>query len=130
MHYPLLDAFWTMLLFFLWIMWLFLLFRVVLDIFRNHQTSGWSKAGWLIVVIVLPYLGVFFYVIIHGTDMGQRDLARAEHQQQVFHDHVRQAAAPSGGASHADQLSRLADLKDRGAITDTEFQQAKAKILA
>ncbi|MFC1400826.1 MULTISPECIES: SHOCT domain-containing protein [Streptacidiphilus] len=131
-NYPLLDAFWTMLWFFLWIMWLFLLFRIIGDIFRNHETSGWSKAAWLILVIVLPFLGVLVYVIIHGGDMSRRDLAQAQRQQEAFQDYVRQAAGTGStpGAGNADELTKLVALKEQGALTEAEFQQAKAKILA
>ncbi|QMU69511.1 SHOCT domain-containing protein [Streptacidiphilus sp. P02-A3a] len=129
MNYPLLDVFWTMLEFFLWIMWFFLLFRVIGDIFRNHESSGWNKALWLVLVLILPFLGVLIYVIVHGGDMGRRSVARAEQQQRAFQDYVRQAAGPSGGGS-VDELARLAELKDKGALTEAEYQQAKAKILA
>ncbi len=129
MNYPLLDVFWTMLEFFLWIMWFFLLFRVIGDIFRNHESSGWNKALWLILVLILPFLGVLIYVIVHGSDMGRRSVARAEQQQRAFQDYVRQAAGPSGGSS-VDELARLAELKEKGALTEAEYQQAKAKILA
>jgi hypothetical protein len=128
MRYPLLSVFWTMLEFFVFIVWLFLLFKIIGDIFRTHDSSGWTKAAWLILVIILPFLGVFLYVIIHGKDMSERDLARAQQQDKEFQASVRQAAGPSG--SNVDELSKLADLKEKGAITDPEFQQAKAKILA
>ncbi|MEY9963796.1 hypothetical protein ABIA33_001830 [Streptacidiphilus sp. MAP12-16] len=130
MNYPLLSVFWTMLEFFLWIVWLFLLFKIIMDIFRNHDSSGWSKAAWLILIIVVPFLGVLVYVIVHGRDMGQRDLAQAQQQDKAFQAYVRQAAGPSGSGSHVDELAKLADLKEKGAITDAEFQQAKAKVLA
>jgi len=129
MNYPLLDVFWTMLEFFIWIMWFFLLFRVIGDIFRNHESSGWNKALWLILVLLLPFLGVFIYVIVHGSDMSRRSMARAEEQQHAFQEYMRNAAGPSGGGS-ADELAKLAELKDKGAITEAEYQQAKAKILA
>jgi hypothetical protein len=129
MNYPLLDVFWTMLEFFIWIMWFFLLFRVIGDIFRNHESSGWNKALWLILVLLLPFLGVFIYVIVHGSDMSRRSMARAEEQQHAFQDYMRKTVGPSGGGS-ADELAKLAELKDKGAITEAEYQQAKAKILA
>jgi len=129
MNYPLLDVFWTMLEFFIWIMWFFLLFRVIGDIFRNHESSGWNKTLWLILVLLVPFLGVFIYVIVHGSDMSRRSMARAEEQQHAFQEYVRNTAGPSGGGS-ADELAKLAELKDKGAITEAEYQQAKAKILA
>ena len=130
MNYPLLDVFWTMLEFFLWIMWFFLLFRVIGDIFRNHESSGWNKALWLILVLLLPFLGVFIYVIVHGSDMSRRSMARAEEQQRALQDYFQKTAGPGGGGSSADELAKLAELKDKGAITEAEYQQAKAKILA
>src|SRR5262245_62000874 len=117
-----------MLLLFLWVMWFFLLFRVIMDIFRSHDLSGWSKALWLIFVIILPFLGVFVYVIARGPSMGQRDLAQAQAHDAAFRDYVRDAAVSSSGP--ADELVKLADLRDRGVITEDEFAAQKAKILA
>ncbi|MFI6289507.1 SHOCT domain-containing protein [Streptomyces sp. NPDC051018] len=129
--YPLLNLFWTMLWFFLWIMWLFLLFKVITDIFRDHTMNGWAKAGWLILVIVLPFLGVLIYVIFRGRSMGEREVAAAEQREAAFQSYIRQTAGTGGGAggSHADQLAKLAELKEKGSITDEEFQRAKEKIL-
>ncbi|MEU5216750.1 SHOCT domain-containing protein [Streptomyces sp. NPDC020807] len=129
--YPLLNLFWTMLWFFLWVMWLFLLFKVISDIFRDHELSGWGKAGWLIFCILLPYLGVLVYVIARGKSMGQRDIKQAKASEAAFQDYIRKTAgsAPAGGGA-SDELARLADLKEKGAITDEEFQKAKAKVLA
>lgn len=131
--YPLLNLFWTMLWFFLWIMWLFLLFKVVSDIFRDHELSGWGKAGWLIFCILLPYLGVLVYVIARGKGMGQRDLKQAQATEAAFQDYIRKTAgsAPGGsGSGSVHELARLAELKDKGAITDEEFEKAKAKVLS
>jgi Short C-terminal domain len=125
--YPVLGAFFTMLWIVLWVVWLFLLFRVVFDIFRSDDLSGWGKAAWLIFVILLPYLGVFVYVIARGRGMGQRDVNQAQAQEESFKAYVRQTAG-SGGT--ADELAKLADLKERGVISDAEFEQQKAKILA
>ncbi|MFB7512526.1 SHOCT domain-containing protein [Streptomyces sp. NPDC056144] len=129
--FPLLDLFWTMLWFFLWIMWLFLLFKVISDIFRDHDLSGWGKAGWLIFCILLPYLGVLVYVIARGKSMGQRDIKQAKASEAAFQDYIRKTAgtAPAGGGA-TDELARLAELKEKGAITDEEFEKAKAKVLA
>ncbi|MGA5065434.1 SHOCT domain-containing protein [Streptomyces exfoliatus] len=130
--YPLLNLFWTMLWFFLWIMWLFLLFKVVTDIFRDQSLNGWAKAGWLIFCIVLPYLGVLVYVIARGKSMGERDVKRAKESEAAFQEYIRRTAGPQGGGagSSADELTRLADLKEKGAITPEEFEKAKAKVLA
>jgi Short C-terminal domain/Phospholipase_D-nuclease N-terminal len=125
--YPLLSLFWTMLLLFLWVAFFFLLFKVIVDIFRSRDLGGWGKALWLIFVIVLPFLGVLVYVIARGQSMSQRDLEEAKAQEQAFQAYVRQTAATGGSA---DELAKLADLKDRGVITDAEFEQQKAKILA
>ena len=125
--YPLLDVFWTMLVFFVWISWLMLLFRVIGDIFTSRDMGGVAKALWTILVIFLPVLGVVVYLIARGGSMTQRDLARASAQEQAFQSYVRDAAA-SGGSS-ADELAKLADLRDRGVITAAEFEQQKSKIL-
>ena len=124
--YPLLNAFWTMLWFFLWILWFFLLFWIILDIFRSKDLGGWGKAGWLIFVIILPFLGVFVYLIARGSKMTQRDAEDAQAADQAMRAYVRDAAG-SGGP--ADELAKLADLRDRGVISDAEFQQSKAKVL-
>ena len=127
MNYPLLDAFWTMLWFFLWILWFFLLFRIILDIFRSKDLGGWGKAGWLIFVIILPFLGVFVYLIARGSKMAQRDVEDAQAADQAARSYIRDVAQES---SPADQLAKLADLRERGVITDAEFQQSKAKVLS
>ncbi len=127
--YPLLGAFWTLLWLSLWIIWIFLLFRVIIDIFRSHDLSGWGKAGWMIFVIVLPFLGVFIYLVARGENMGQRDVQDAQARDQEYRAYVQDAAAgqsPNG----ADQLAKLADLKDRGVISQAEFDQEKTKILS
>jgi hypothetical protein len=126
--YPILGAFMTMLWFFLWIIWIFLLVRIIFDIFRSDDLGGWGKALWLIFVIITPFLGVFVYVIARGSGMGQRDLARAQAQEAEFRQYVQSTAA--AGGSSADQLAKLADLKDRGVISEEEFAAQKAKILA
>ena len=125
--YPLANAFWTMLWFFLWILWFFLLFRIILDIFRSKDLGGWGKAGWLIFVCILPFLGVFVYLIARGSKMTQRDAEDAQAADQAMRAYVRDAAG-SGGP--ADELAKLADLRDRGVISDAEFQQSKAKVLS
>ncbi|WP_393063642.1 SHOCT domain-containing protein [Streptomyces sp. LN549] len=132
--YPLLNLFWTMLWFFLWIMWLFLLFRVIMDIFRSDDLGGWAKAGWLILALVLPYLGVLIYVIARGKSMGTRDVKDAKERDAAFKAYVREAAGTSDAngapkSSHVEDLSKLADLKDKGAITEEEYQRAKTKLL-
>ncbi|MEU3465916.1 SHOCT domain-containing protein [Streptomyces sp. NPDC006733] len=127
--YPLLDIFWSMLLFFLWIMWFMLLFRVIRDIFRDHEMSGWAKAGWLVLTILLPFLGVLVYVIARGGTMGRREIAQAREQQEAFNSYVREAASEGRPASSADELAKLSQLRAAGDITDEEFTRAKGLIL-
>ncbi|MFJ8822751.1 SHOCT domain-containing protein [Streptomyces sp. NPDC102467] len=128
--YPLLDLFLTMLYFFLWIVWLFLLFRIVTDIFRDEELSGWGKAGWLIFCIVLPYVGVLVYVIARGRGMGRRDAKQAKQAEAQFQDYIRKTAAESNtGAGGTDELARLAELHRSGSLTDEEFSRAKTKLL-
>ncbi len=128
-NYPVLDAFLTMLYFFAFIIWIYLLFIVFIDIFRSHDMGGMAKALWVIFIIVLPYLGVFVYLIARGGKMHERAAQQAAQQQKAFDQYVRQAAGTSGDTT-ADQLSKLADLKSQGVLTDAEFDAQKAKILA
>ncbi|MFD8722484.1 SHOCT domain-containing protein [Streptomyces sp. NPDC059629] len=129
--YPLLSAFWTMLWLFLWIMWLVLLFRVVLDIFRDDSMGGWAKAGWLALCIVVPFLGVLVYVIARGKGMGQREIAQARDQQKAFESYVRETAGGgTGGTSSVDELTKLSEMKARGDISDDEFRRAKELVLS
>ena len=127
--YPILDAFLTMLYFFLFIIWIWLLITVFIDIFRSHDMGGGAKALWVIFVIILPFLGVFVYLIARGGKMHERAAAEAAQQQKAFDSYVRQAAGTEG-ADTASQLSKLADLKAQGVITDAEFEAQKAKVLA
>jgi len=124
--YPILDIFLTTLYFFLFIIWIWLLFMVFIDIFRSHDMGGWAKALWVIFIIVMPYLGVLVYLIARGGKMHERDVQMAQAQDQAFKQYVQQA---SGGGT-ADELAKLADLKAKGTISDEEFNQAKAKILS
>ncbi|HTU37191.1 MAG TPA: SHOCT domain-containing protein [Acidimicrobiales bacterium] len=127
--YPVLDAFLTMLYFFLFIIWIWLLITVFMDIFRSHDMGGWAKALWVIFVIILPFLGVFVYLIARGGKMQQRAAQDQADQQKQFDQYVRQAAG-TPGADTASQLSKLADLKTQGVLTDAEFETQKSKILA
>jgi ABC-type multidrug transport system fused ATPase/permease subunit len=127
--YPILDAFLTMLYFFLFIIWIWLLIMVFMDVFRSHDMGGMAKALWVIFIIILPFLGVFVYLIARGGKMHERQAQQAAQQQQAFDQYVKQAAG-TPGASSADQLSKLADLKSQGVLTDAEFDAQKAKILA
>ncbi len=127
--YPILDAFLTMLYFFLFIIWIWLLIMVFMDIFRSHDMGGVAKALWVIFIIILPFLGVFVYLIARGGKMHERAAQQAAQQQKAFDQYVRQTAGASGDTT-ADQLSKLADLKTKGVLSDAEFEAEKAKILA
>src|SRR3984957_8216482 len=118
-NYPVLDAFLTMLYFFAFIIWIYLLFIVFVDIFRSHDMGGLAKALWVIFIIVLPYLGVLVYLIARGGKMHERAAQQAAQQQKAFDQYVRQAAGTSGDST-ATQLSKLADLKKQGGLTDAE----------
>ncbi|MGW5277675.1 SHOCT domain-containing protein [Streptomyces sp. NPDC004044] len=126
--YPLLGAFWTMLWIFLWVIWIFLLFRVFSDIFRDDSLNGWAKAGWSIFAVVLPFLGVFVYLIARGKGMGERELHQARARQHAFDSYVRETAG-TAKQSAAEELAKLSEIKARGDLTDEEFQRAKGKIL-
>jgi hypothetical protein len=126
--YPVMGVFWSMLYFFIFFIWIMLLFRVFADIFRSHDLGGFAKTLWFLFVIVVPFLGVFIYVIVRGNSMHERDAAQAQAQQEAFKSYVQQTAGTGGGT--ADELAKLADLKDRGVITQADFDVAKAKALA
>jgi hypothetical protein len=121
------QVLWSMFWFFMFFLWIMLLFYVFADIFRDHELGGWGKALWVIFVIVLPYLGVFVYLIARGSSMQKRSIEQQQQQQQAFQAYVKDAAGSS--ASPAEELAKLADLKAKGVIDDAEFQQMKAKIL-
>ncbi len=125
--YPLLDAFLTMLWIFLFIIWIWLLIMVFSDIFRSHDLGGWGKALWVIGIIIFPLVGVLLYLIVRGGKMHERQIQYAQAQQAAFRDYVQQTAASSTGT--AEELAKLADLRDRGVLSDEEFQQEKAKAL-
>jgi O-antigen/teichoic acid export membrane protein len=127
-QYPILDFFLTMLYFFLFVIWIWLLIAVFSDIFRSHDMGGWAKALWSIFVIIVPFLGVFVYLIARGGKMHEHAAAQAAEQQKAFDAYVKQAAGTTGDTT--EQLSKLADLKSQGVLTDAEFEAQKAKILA
>jgi hypothetical protein len=124
--YPFLDVLWTMIIFFVWILWFWLLFTVFVDIFRRHDLSGWGKAGWLIFCIVLPFLGVFVYLISQHEGMANRNLDTAKAQQAQFDQAVREAAG-SGGATA--EIAKAKELLDSGAISQSEFDALKQKAI-
>ena len=124
--YPFLDVMWTLLVFFLWVMWFWLLFIVFADIFRRHDLSGWGKTGWLIFVIILPFLGVFIYVIAESDGMRERGLEREVAQQAYYGG----AGGAGGAGSAAAEIESAKKLLDSGAITQAEFDALKQKALA
>jgi ABC-type multidrug transport system fused ATPase/permease subunit len=125
--YPLLSVFWSMLYFFLWVIWIWILIMVFIDIFRSHDLSGFAKALWFLFVLFIPLIGVLVYLIARGGSMHERAARQAQRQDQEFRAYVQDAA---GSQSTADQLSKLADLRDRGVISAEEFEREKAKVLA
>ena len=120
------QVFWSMLWFFLWIIWIWLLIVIFGDIFRSDDLSGWGKALWSIFVIFLPYLGVFVYLIARGHKIQEHHVREAQAQEAAMRQYV-QNVAGSGGGGTADEIARLADLRDRGVLREAEFQQAKTK---
>lgn len=124
--YSFLDFFWDVLLFFAWLIWFWLLITVFADLFRRHDASGWAKAGWIVFVILLPYLGVLVYLIAEHQGIAERNLQRAQAAQHQFDRYV-QSVAPQ---APADQIARAKTLLAEGAITQDEFDQLKAKALA
>lgn len=137
MSHPLLNAFWMIFWFFVWVMWLMLLFRIIADIFGDKKLNGWGKVGWTLLVCLLPFIGIFIYLVARGDGMAERARAHSDRDKKEFDDYIRQTAGTAGSAGTADnqsgtvdQLAKLADLKASGAISDAEFEQAKRKLLA
>ena len=125
--YPLLGAFWTILEIFLWVLWIWILIYVFIDIFRSHDLSGWMKALWFVFVLFIPLIGVLVYLIARGGKMQERAVQDSQQRDKEFRSYVQEAA---GSQTTADQLTKLADLRDRGVITADEFEREKAKVLA
>ena len=125
--YPFLNIFWTMIIFFCWVIWFWMVITILADVFTRHDISGWGKAGWCVVLIVIPFLGVLIYLIAHSKDMAERRQQQSQKMQSDFDDHVRTVAADAGPAS---QIAKAKDLLDSGAITEVEFNSIKAKALA
>ena len=125
--YPVLDVFWTMFEIFAFVVWFWLLFVVLTDVYRSRDLSGWGKAAWTIFVIFLPLIGILTYLIVRGRSMNERAAQQAQRQDEAFRSYVQDAA---GSPSSADQLAKLADLKQRGVISSAEFETEKSKVLA
>lgn len=126
-NYPFLDVMWTMLVFFAWVIWFWLLITVFSDIFRRHDISGWGKAGWTVFVIILPFLGVFIYMIAESKGMAERSTKAVQAAQTQTDDYIRQVAAQGDPAS---QIAQAKTLLDSGAINQQEFDALKQKALA
>ena len=134
-NYPVLDLFWTIIEFFLWVIWIWILIMIFIDIFRSHDLSGWAKALWFLFVLFIPLVGVLVYLIVRGGSMHERSVRQAQREADAFYASYGRHAAPSAGdgggdGSTADQLAKLADLRDRGVLTPEEFEKEKAKVLA
>jgi hypothetical protein len=125
--YPLLSVFWTMVEFFLWVIWIWILIMVFIDIFRSRDLGGGAKALWFLFVLFIPLIGVLVYLIARGGSMHERAVRQAQQQDQEFRAYVQDAA---GSQTSAEQLGKLADLRDRGVISAEEFEREKAKVLS
>ena len=123
------QVLWSMIWFFLFFIWIWILITVFIDIFRSHDLGGWAKALWVIFVIVFPFLGVFIYLIVRGGGMAKRRMEERRPPTQQFQQYVQSVATPTSG-SVADELQRLATLRDQGVITQEEFDSLKAKAMA
>lgn len=126
--YPFLDVFWTMIIFFMWVIWIWILVTVLIDVFRRHDIGGWSKALWTLFMIVLPFLGVFIYLISQGKGMAERRADEIRASQASFDSYVRDVA--SSESSPSDQIAKAKQLLDSGAIDQSEFDALKRKALA
>ncbi len=126
--YPDGGVFFSILWIFLFVIWIWLLFTVFTDLFRDHETNGWVKALWVLLVIILPYLGVLLYLIVRGRGMGERAVAAQKEAQDQFAAYVRDTAG-GNAASEADEIAKFAELHEKGALTDEEFAAKKAAIL-
>jgi Short C-terminal domain/Phospholipase_D-nuclease N-terminal len=124
--YPFMDVLWSMIIFFFWVIWIWIVITVLIDVFRRHDIGGFAKAAWVIFVVILPWLGVLIYLIAEHDGMRERSLKQAQAQQQQFDEYVRDTAA---GGSVA-EIARAKELLDSGTITQQEFEAIKAKALA
>ena len=126
--YPFFHVLWSMLIFFAWVIFIWIAITVLIDVFRRHDLSGWGKAGWTILIVILPWVGVLIYLIVNHQGMAERRYKDAANQQAQFDQAVRTAAGSSGGA--ATEIERAKGLLDAGTITQAEFDALKAKALA
>jgi hypothetical protein len=123
--YPFLDVFWTIIIFFFWVIWIWIVITVLVDVFRRHDIGGFAKALWVIFVVIVPWLGVLIYLIVEHDGMRDRSMKQAQAQKAALDDYVRGAA---GGS--ADEIAKAKQLLDQGAITQDEFNALKAKALS
>jgi hypothetical protein len=130
--YPFLDVFWTMIIFFCWVVWIWMMIVILTDVFRRHDIGGWAKALWIVFLIVLPFLGVLIYLIAESKGMAERRMQEAQDAQTQFDTYVQKVAADSGGAAGgaAHEIEKAKGLLDSGTITQAEFDSLKAKALA
>jgi Short C-terminal domain/Phospholipase_D-nuclease N-terminal len=125
--YPFLNIFWTIIIVFAWVAWFWVLIMIISDLFSRHDIGGWGKALWMLFVIIVPFLGVFIYLIAQGKGMGERRMAQVQESQQQFDTYVRQVASE---VSPADQIAKAKELLDAGTIDQAEFDRLKAQALA
>lgn len=125
--YPFLDILWTTLIFFAWVIFIWIAITVLIDVFRRHDISGWAKAAWVIFVVILPWIGVLFYLIFNHDGMAERRMKEVQSSQAQFDQYVRQTAATGGSAA---EIEKAKTLLDNGTINQQEFEALKAKALA
>ena len=128
--YPFLDVLWTMIIFFCWVVWIWMMIVILTDIFRRRDKSGWGKALWVVFLIVLPFLGALVYLIANHDGMAERNIKQVQAQQAQFDDYVRTVATEQGGGGATAEIERAKKLLDSGAINQQEFDAIKAKALA
>jgi uncharacterized membrane protein YcjF (UPF0283 family) len=126
--YPFLNVLWSMLIFFAWVIFIWIAITVLIDVFRRHDLSGWGKAGWTILIVILPWLGVLIYLIVNHQGMTERRVKEAQTSQAQFDDYVRKTAGSGAGA--AGEIEKAKGLLDAGTITQAEFDAIKARALA
>lgn len=128
--YPFLNIFWSMIIFFTWVIWIWMMVTIFSDLFRRQDIGGWHKALWCVFMIVLPFLGVLVYLIAQHDGMAQRNLERVQSAEQAFNARVQSAALAQNGAGAANEIATAQKLLESGAITQDEYDKLKAKALA
>jgi hypothetical protein len=128
-NYPLLEVFWTIIIFFAWLIWIWAVIAILSDVFRRHDISGWGKAGWTFLIILVPFLGVLIYLIAEGKSMAERNAEQVKVAQKQYEEHIREVAGSGGGGGAATEIANAKALLDSGAITQAEFDQIKQKAL-